>query len=147
MNFSSSLKKIACLMLALLMILTAFGCTETKKKKKKVIVEEVVIVKPSDDDDDYNNETPSDTDEPQDEPQDEPEEEEKGLPERPLPDAAEVEGGYVEWKEPIIPEFEYEYAELSITDDYVIDYAFEEWENRKESATLLGTNADGTPIL
>ena len=35
MNFSSSLKKIACLMLALLMILTAFGCTETKKKKKK----------------------------------------------------------------------------------------------------------------
>ena len=146
MNFSSSLKKIACLMLALLMILTAFGCTEKKKKKKKVIVEEVVIVKPSDDDDDYNNETPSDTDD-TDEPQDEPEEEEKGLPERPLPEAAEVEGGYVEWKEPIIPEFEYEYAELSITDDYVIVYAFEEWENRKESATLLGTNADGTPIL
>ena len=85
-------------MLALLMILTAFGCTEKKKKKKKVIVEEVVIVKPSDDDDDYNNETPSDTDD-TDEPQDEPEEEEKGLPERPLPEAAEVEGGYFEWKE------------------------------------------------
>ena len=145
MNFSSSLKKIACLMLALLMILTAFGCTETKKKKKKVIVEEVVIVKPSDDDDDYNNETPSDTDD-TDEPQDEPEEE-KGLPERPLPEAAEAEGGYVEWKEPIIPEFEYEYAELSITDDYVIVYAFEEWENRKESATLVGRNPDGTEIL
>ncbi len=146
MNFSSSLKKIACLMLALLMLIAAFGCTETKKKKKKVIVEEIVVVKPSDDDDQYNDETPSDTDD-TDDTQDEPVEEDQGLPERPLPEAAEVEGGYVEWVEPIVPEFEYEYADLSITDDYVIVYAFEEWENRKESATKVGENADGSAIL
>ncbi len=141
MNFNSSLKKIICFLLAALMLLSTVGCKQetTNKKKKKVIIKKQVIVEAPEDDTNTNNnqsiiqDTSGDT-------QPDVEEEEAGLPERPLPEVAEDES-YVEWQEPIVPEFDYEYTSLNITEDYVIVYAFEEWDNRKESATL---NADGT---
>lgn len=149
MNFSSSFKKIICFLLAAVMLFSVAACKEKTKKKKKVIVEQVVVVKPSDDDntndfiddninlDDGNDDVDDSADDNVD----------MTLPERPLPEAADTETGYVHWEEPVIPEFEYEYADLTITDEYVIVYAFEDWENRKESATKVGENADGTPIL
>lgn len=148
MNFSSSLKKIICLLLAALMLFATIGCQGTTKKKKKVIKKkQQVIVRPSDDDDDENDDNNLDFDTPDDDHEDTDTEDKKSLPERPLPEVAVVEGGYVHWEEPVIPEFEYEYANLNITEDYVIVYALENWENRKESATKVGENADGTPIL
>ena len=44
MNFDSSLKKIICFLLAVLMLVSTAGCKqETKKKKKKVITVQNVI--------------------------------------------------------------------------------------------------------
>ena len=139
MNFSS-LKKIICFLLAVLMLFSAVGCKqETKKKKKKVIIKKKVVVKKEDEND--NNQSniqivnPEDTNT-----QTKPDEEEqKGLPERPLPEVSE-EVGYVEWVEPIVPEFEYDYASLNITSDYVIVYGLEKWENRLESRNRDGSD-------
>jgi len=135
MKFNTSFKRFACLLLAILMLLGTVGCKDNgkTKKKKKVIVKKQVIVQ-EDDNNIQNNSPiiiPTDTDTDG--------EEEKGLPERPLPEVS-VDTGYVEWQEPIIPEFDYEYADLGITKDYVIVYALEEWENRKESRNQDGTD-------
>lgn len=139
MNFDSSLKKIICFLLAVLMLVSTAGCKqETKKKKKKVIIKQQVIVKPGEEDNN-NSQNNSIVETPKEDTDTEPEK--QGLPERPLPEVAIKDEAYVEWKEPIVPEFDYDYASLNITSDYVIVYAFEEWENRKESATL---NADGS---
>ena len=149
MNLSSSLKKIICLILALLMVVSVVGCKQEKKKKKKKVIKKKVVVVKDDKDDSNNDNTQNDIiiDIPTDDTDDEVKEDEKGLPERPLPEAATAEKGYVHWEEPVIPEFDYEYADLSITNDYVIVYALESWENRKESATKIGENADGSAIL
>ena len=141
MNFSSSLKKIICLLLAMLMLLTVFGCKDTaKKKKKKVIKKQQVIVRSADDDEDDDNNS-SEIELPEDDnDDDEVDEDDKKLPERPLPQAVVTQGGYVHVEDPVIPEFDYEYANLNITDDYVIVYAFENWENRKESRNEDGSD-------
>lgn len=139
MKFNTSFKKFACLLLALLMLLGTVGCKDNggTKKKKKVIVRKQVIVENDDDDSNTQNnsqiQTPVDTDT-------DDTEEDEGLPERPLPNVATDDEGYVEWQEPIVPEFEYEYATLNITEDYVIVYSLEEWENRKESRNEDGSD-------
>lgn len=132
-----SLKQIICFLLAILMLFSTVGCKqEKKKKKKKVIIKQQVIVQNPDDDSNNQNNAPiivpGDT-------EPEPEEEEKGLSERPLPQIAE-DYQYVDWKEPYVPEFDYDYASLNITDDYVIVYALEEWDNRKESLNRDGSD-------
>lgn len=135
-----SLKKIICFLLAVLMLLSTAGCKlEPKKKKKKVIVKKKVVVENIDDGNENNNQNNIIIETPNDDNQTEPEEE-KGLPERPLPNVATEEGGYVEWNEPYVPEFEYDYASLNITSDYVIVYALESWNNRKESRNENGTD-------
>lgn len=139
MNFSSSLKKIICFLLAAIMLLTVVACKDGKKKKKKVIIQEQVVVKPNKDNNDDNNNNNIEIEEPDEEPDEEPEEE-TGLPERPLPESSTVEGGYVHVEDPIIPEFEYEYKDLTITSDYVIVYALENWENRLESRNKDGSD-------
>lgn len=145
MNFSSSLKKIICLLLAAIMLLTVIACGDSgTKKKKKVVKKKVVVVKPAEDDDDTTSdieiEDPSDDNSDDNNTDDENSEEGKVLPERPLPSAATVEGGYVHVEDPIIQEFDYEYTNLNITSDYVIVYAFENWENRLESRNQDGSD-------
>ena len=139
MKFNTTFKKFACLLLALLMLLGTVGCQDNggSKKKKKVIVKKKVVVENNDDDN--NNQNNIQVVVPDDNNQTEPEEDE-GLPERPLPNVATSEEGYVEWQEPIVPEFEYEYTTLNITKDYVIVYSLEEWENRLESRNEDGTD-------
>lgn len=142
MKFNNAFKKFACLLLAILMLLGTVGCKDNggSKKKKKVIVKKQVIVQ--DDNTDSNTQNNSQVQTPVDTGKTEEEEEDEGLPERPLPEVSE-ETGYVEWQEPIVPEFDYDYATLNITKDYVIVYGLEDWtdKNRKESAVQ---NEDGT---
>lgn len=141
MKFNTTFKKFACLLLALLMLLGTVGCQDNggSKKKKKVIVRKKVIVENNEDDNNTQGNiqvvVPEDNNNNQAEP-----EVDAGLPERPLPNVATDEEGYVEWQEPIVPEFDYEYATLNITKDYVIVYSLEEWENRLESRNEDGTD-------
>ncbi len=135
----SSLKKIICFLLAALMLLSTVGCKqETKKKKKKVIVKKKVVVKKDEEDDNNQSNiqivTPNDGDT-----QTKPDNVNKGLPERPLPNVSK-DAGYVDWVEPVVPEFEYDYASLNITNDYVIVYGLESWDNRKESRNKDGSD-------
>lgn len=139
MNFSSSLKKIICFILAVLMLFSTVGCQQTtKKKKKKVIVKKQVIVKENEDNND-NNQSNVQVVVPDDTPTTTEPEKDNGLPDRPLPEVSE-DTAYVEWIEPVVPEFDYEYASLNITKDYVIVYALESWQNRKESRNEDGTD-------
>lgn len=131
MNFSSSLKKIICFLLAVLMLFATAGCKEkTKKKKKKVIIKKQVIVT-NDDNNNNNNNNDIVVSEPEEE------EEEEKLGERPLPKTASVTEKYVET---FVPEFDYEYKDLNITSDYVIVYSLEKWNNRKESRNQDGSD-------
>lgn len=138
MNLSSSLKKIICFLLAVLMLVAATGCgqtTTTKKKKKKVIKK--VIVEENNDNTINNNNNSSiiiDTSDDDDD-DDEYEAEPTFRPERPLPEVAEEKEEYVE---PVVPEFDYEYKKLSLSEDYVIVYSFDEWKNRYEGKDSAG---------
>lgn len=135
MKSKISLKQIICFLLAVLMLMSTVGCKDntTKKKKKKIIKKKVIVVTNDDEDNNnQNNDFVIDTDDSNDV-----EETEKGLGERPLPEVAEVKEKYVE---PVVPEFEYDYATLNITEDYVIVYSFEKWNNRKESRNEDGSD-------
>lgn len=140
MKLNINIKKITCLFLAVLMLLGAMGCQDsTKKKKKKVIVEEIVIVHNDNDDKNPDDDKTQDEVLPDASDDDITEEENHNRPVRKLPDA--LDESYDNWQEPVIPEFDYDYATLNITKDYVIVYSFEKWDNRKESAIQ---NSDGT---
>lgn len=132
MNLNITLKKVICFLLAVLMLLGTVACTDTgtkrkvvKKKKKKVIV-----VNPEDTTDNNSSIIVDDSDD------DDEDEDVVVRPTRRLPEVAEETEEYVE---PIIPEFEYEYKSLNITNDYVIVWSTEKWTNRYESK-----NADGS---
>ncbi len=137
MKLSSSLKRITCFILAVLMLLAAAGCSEEapKKKKKKVVKKKVVIIKKEENDDD---DTQSDF-VIEDDFDDLEEEDTYTRPVRPLPDV-EVGDDYAE---PVEPEFDSSYATLNLTNDYVIVYAYENWDNRYEGKN---GGANGTPI-
>jgi len=131
MNFNISMKKLICFLLAVMMLLTTVACKDTGKKKKVIKkVKKKVIVVQDDSTDNNNSNIVVDDD------KDEDTEPEKVRPKRKLPEVAAVKEEYVE---PIIPEFESEYKELNITNDYVIVYSFEKWDNRYESK-----NPDGS---
>lgn len=131
MNFNISMKKLICFLLAVMMLLTTVACKDTGKKKKVIKkVKKKVIVVQDDSTDNNNSNIVVDDD------KDEDTEPEKVRPKRKLPEVAAAKEEYVE---PIIPEFESEYKELNITNDYVIVYSFEKWDNRYESK-----NPDGS---
>lgn len=132
MNLNITLKKVICFLLAVLMLLGTVACKDTggkrkiiKKKKRKVIV-----VNPDEPSDNNSSIIVDDSD------NDEEKEDVVIRPTRRLPEVAASKEKYVE---PIIPEFEYEYKNLNITDDYVIVWSTEKWENRYESK-----NSDGS---
>ncbi len=131
MNFNISMKKLICFLLAVMMLLTTVACKDTGKKKKviKKVKKKVIVVQ--DDSTDNNNSNIVVDDDKNDDT-----EPEKVRPKRKLPEVAAAKDKYVE---PIIPEFESEYKELNITNDYVIVYSFEKWDNRYESK-----NPDGS---
>lgn len=135
MNLNSSLKKIICFLLAVLMVVSVVGCKNDGSSKKKVIkkVKKKVIVVNDDEqtDNSGNNIIVEDTT------NENEQETVKARPKRPLPEVAEEEEEYVE---PIIPEFDYDYAALNITSDYVIVYSFEQWKNRYESRNEDGSD-------
>ncbi len=131
MNFNSSFKKILCFLLAVLMVIATVGCagdTATKKKKKKVIKKKVIVV--TKDDNVVFDNVGFDTDD---------NEEESPRPERPLPEVITVN----KYVEPVVPEFTSEYVDLTLSNDYVIVYSLDKWEDRYE-----GKNGgkNGTPI-
>lgn len=135
MKLNSSLKKIVCFLLAVLMLMATAGCKDStsKKKKKKVIIKKQVIVKNDDSENNQNNNDVviPDTDN---------EEEETTTSiwgKRRLPEVAEATTKYVET---FVPEFDYEYKDLNITSDYVIVYSLESWSNRKESKNKDGSD-------
>ncbi len=134
MRLNISLKKVTCFLLAVLMLLAATGCSGTAKKKKKKVVKKKVVVVQKNEDDNIN--------EPvvdfEDENKDKDEDEEIRLV-RPLPEVDTTE----KYVEPVVPEFDSSYATLNLTDDYVIVYAVETWQNRYEGKNG-GTN--GTNI-
>ncbi len=124
MNLNITLKKVICFLLAVLMLLSTVACKDTGKKKKviKKVKKKVIVVNPVEDSDDDSII--------EEEEEEEEEEEVKIRPKRKLPEVAVEKEPYVE---PIVPEFDYEYKDLSITKDYVIVYSFEKWDNRFES--------------
>lgn len=132
MNLSTSLKKIVCFLLAVLMLLGTVACKDTGKKKKiiKKVKKKVVVV---------NDDVPTDNNSSVIVDEEEEEEDVKVRPTRKLP---EVEVEKEEYVEPIIPEFDYEYKSLDITDDYVIVYSFEKWEGDK--VRYESRNRDGS---
>ncbi len=131
MNFKISVKKLACFLLAALMLLATVGCSEgtTKKrvvKKKVVIVNEPVVDDTSSDDEPIADDTDDD-------------EYEVPRAQRPLPLVDEEE----EYVEPIVPEFTSSYVDFDLTSDYVIVYAVDTWTGRYEGKSNGG---NGDPI-
>ena len=139
MNFNSTLKKVVCFLLAVLMLLSAVACKGTGKKKviKKVKKKVIVVTPPADDNTNDDNSGDLIID-PDDDVTDG--DEEQFRPQRKLPTVeTEKEEYYVE---PIIPEFDYELKNLTITNDYVIVYSYEKWENRYESKNKDGSKRE-----
>ncbi len=134
MNSKISLKKIICFLLAVLMLLTTVACKDTGKKKKviKKVKKKVIVVKNDDDNfvDNNNSFIENDSND------GDVKESVKIRPKRNLPEVVVEKEKYVE---PIVPEFDYEYKELNLTNDYVIVYAYEKWDNRYESRNLDGS--------
>ncbi len=132
MKLNITLKKVICFLLAVLMLLGTVACKDTggkrkviKKKKKKVI-----IVNPDEPADNNSSIIVEDGDD---------EEEEEDVQfrlKRSLPEVATKKEYYVD---PVVPEFDYEYKNLNITNDYVIVWSTEKWENRYESKNLDGS--------
>lgn len=136
MKFNNSLKKLACLLLAILMLLGTVGCKDDggSKKKKKIIKKRVVIVQNDDQTDNNqnnnnnniidNNTGNTGTDEPE------------SRPERALPEVAE--DGLVILDDPIVDEFDHEYKDLKLNSNYVIIYGLTKWNNRYEGYLNYG---------
>ena len=131
MNLNITFKKLICFLLAVLMLLTTVACKDTGKKKKviKKVKKKVIVVQDETQDDNTGDIVIEDDDKD--------EGDVKVRPTRKLPEVNSNKKEY--YVEPIIPEFEYEYKDLKITNDYVIVYAFEKWDNRYESR-----NPDGS---
>ncbi len=142
MNLNSSLKKIICFLLAVLMLVAAVGCGDngtTKKKKKKKVIKKVIVNEQIDDTTNNNSSIIIDTDDDDDtDDGDDYEAEPTHRPERPLPEVAQTTEKYVE---PVVPEFDYEYKALNLSEDYVIVYSFDEWKNRYEGKANGGKGA------
>ena len=123
MNFNSSMKRLACFLLAILMIVGVVGCGKnTTTKKKKVIKKKVVVVTNDDSTNQDNTITTPTTPEPEVKP--------AVRPERDLPEVAE--GGIEILDDPIVDEFDHTYKDLKINASYVIIYGLTKWDGRYE---------------
>ncbi len=132
MKLNITLKKVICFLLAVLMLLGTVACKDTggkrkviKKKKKKVII--VNPDEPADNNSSIIVEGGDDEDE---------EDDVQIRLKRRLPETTTKKEYYVD---PVVPEFDYEYKNLNITNDYVIVWSTEKWENRYESKNLDGS--------
>ncbi len=137
MNFSSSMKKLICFLLAVLMLFATVGCKDTtkKNKKKKVIKKKVIVIQEDNvidnnqdnniidttPDDDSDSDTPAET-----------------RPERKLPEVAQVAEKYVD---PIVHEFDHEYKAYELSPNCVIIYGLTEWNGRYEGYENYGTSS------
>lgn len=130
MKFNISLKKVICFLLAVLMLLSTAACSKGGKKVIKKVKKKVIVVNP-DDGNDFNDNVVEEDDNKV--------EDEYVRPTRKLPT---VENGKEEYVEPIIPEFDYELKSLNVTNDYIIVYSFEKWENRYESKNKDGSKRE-----
>lgn len=136
MKFNSLAKKIICLSLATIMLLTTAGCVKVVKKrkpKKKVIVTEEIIVNNDNQSSDNNfivdnNDVQNDFDNTTNE---------KVWPERPLPEKKDKVQKVKKYQEVFEPEFEYEYADWTGPEGYVIVYSHKEPNNRIPAANLV----------
>ena len=133
MNFKT-MKKFACLLLALLMLLSIVGCKGKTKKVKKVIrrtpaVEDVVEDNSNPNDDTSDIVTP---------PTETPDEPVKVRPERDLPTVADK---LVIADDPIVHEFDYEYKDYKLSGGAIIVYGLTKWTNRYEGIKNYGTAA------
>lgn len=134
-NFNVSLKKIICLLIAVLMLISVAGCAKKGKTVKKVIKKKVIVVN---DDNNVTDETPSDDDGDDNEEEETtivtPEKEKKNLGTRPLPEEKTSKTKYVET---FTPEFEYNYADWSGPDGYVIVYSHSNANNKVTASRLV----------
>ncbi|MBE6810500.1 MAG: hypothetical protein E7521_05545 [Ruminococcaceae bacterium] len=151
MKFNSLAKKIICFSLATIMLLTTAGCVKVVKKrkpKKKVIVTEEIIVNNDNQSSDNNiildnNNVQNDVDNTTNE---------KVWPERPLPEKNNKAQKVEKYQEVFEPEFEYEYADWSGPEGYVLVYSHKEPNNRIPAANLVTYFKDnynislGTPV-
>lgn len=137
MNFSSSLKKLICFLLAVLMLFGTVGCKDTtkKNKKKKVIKKKVIIVQEDNNTDNNQDNNIIDTTPGTNDDSDEPTE---TRPERKLPEVAEVKEKYVD---PIVHEFDHEYKDYVLSTNCVIIYGLTEWDSRYEGYENYGTSS------
>ena len=132
MFFNNLAKKIICLSLAVIMLLSTVGCVKVvkRKPKKKVVVTEEIIVNNNQSSD--NNFVNDDTD--YDDYYEE-ENEERVWPERPLPEKKKKK--VEKYQEVFKPEFDYDYADWAGPDGYVVVYSHKETNNRIPAANLV----------
>ena len=127
-----SIKKLACLLLAILMLIGVVGCKgKTTSNKKKIIKKKKVVIVQNDDQ--TNNNQSDLTDTPDDK------EDTYVRPERDLPKVAEK--GIEILDDPIVDEFDHEYKTFKFNDSYVIIYGLTAWDGRYEgykNADYLG---------
>lgn len=138
MKFNNSMKKLACLLLAILMLLGTVGCKDSSSKKKKKIIKKKVVIVQNDDQTDNNqnnnNNTVIDTNK-----GDSNEEKAETRKERDLPKVAE--SGITILDDPIVDEFDSAYADYKFTNGTVIIYGLTEWNNRYEGYENYGTSS------
>lgn len=132
MNLNSSLKKLICFLLAVLMLVGAVGCKDSGTKKKKKVIKKKVIVVQNDDNNDNNQNNEIEVPEVEDDT-----EEEQKRPERPLPEIS-TGSGYEILDDPIVDEFDHEYKNFNLTSKYVIIYGLTKWDGRYEGYLNYG---------
>lgn len=137
MNLNSSLKKLICFLLAMLMLVGTVGCKDkgSSTTKKKVIKKKVIVVQNDDTTDNNQDNSNTDVVVPETNTGDSNVVTTKRA-ERPLPEVAD--DGYEILDDPIVDEFSYEYQDFKLTRDYVIIYGLTEWDGRYEGYLNYG---------
>ncbi len=151
MNHKISLKRIVCLLLALVMVLAIVGCQDKPKKKKKVIKQQVVVVKPSPDDDDDNDD--SNIDDSDDDSDDYEEDDDSEYPDystnttpsRRIPKLPEAKKE--KYKEVFSPEFSSENVDWAGPEGFVVVYDAEVSANRVLAEKLVTFFKDSENII
>ena len=131
MKFNISIKRLICLVLAMLMLFSVVGCGEETVTVKKVIKRKPSTSAPIID------QNPSDVP-PVDVPDDQPDDVIKVRPERDLPEVAtklEI------LDDPIVDEFDHEYKDYTFDAKTVIIYGYTKWADRYEGYVNYGTAA------
>ncbi len=144
MNFNSSMKKLACFLLAILMLLGTVGCKDNggSTKKKKIIKKKVVVVN-NDEQTDNNTQNNNNNNINIGDSSSDSDVKPAVRRERDLPSVAE--DGLVILDDPIVDEFDHEYQPFNLNGSYVIIYGLTKWDNRYEGYANYNT-ASQKPI-